>query len=187
MKPVDNKDFINICRDKGINIPDENLGIGKDLSFDQGPLRTIVIHFGKDDSPDYLRKILTLILDSVDKWLFVPRFRIPSIFTENHNQNENLPFSFEVSNLDTTIKTMVGYRPELSCIADDVGLLSICGNILIKYDHHFQTEGLSVFLNDIELCNSLLISLNKIGTELELYYINCEQGAVVDRADARIR
>lgn len=175
MKPIEDKIFKQICDDNGIVIPDGKLGIGKDIHFDRGPLRTLVIYFGKEDYPDYLCNILTIIMDLDDSWLLIPRFFIPTVFKINDQYNRYSSFSFEKQEFELLIDTLAKYRSDLCCISDDIYLLSHCGKIILKYDHHFQNDGLAVFINDIEISNKLLLSLNKIDTELELFYVNREQ------------
>ena len=73
MNPVSAEEFRRILSLAGLREPSERRGTGRVLSFVELPLRTIVVHLGKDDSAEYLRKITNRILNLENDWLLVPR------------------------------------------------------------------------------------------------------------------
>ena len=52
----------------------------------------------------------------------------------------------------------------------DLYVLSKNGNVLITWDHHTADEGLRIELHSISDASRLLVSLNELGAELDLYY-----------------
>ena len=57
---------------------------------------------------------------------------------------------------------------DIGAASVDVYLLGASGNVLLTWDHHTADDGLSVQLRRIEDSNHLLVSLNEIGTEMEI-------------------
>ena len=49
------------------------LGIGRELNYRPPPLRVLVIHFGDSDSPEYITRILAIVLSTRESWLLIPR------------------------------------------------------------------------------------------------------------------
>lgn len=52
----------------------------------------------------------------------------------------------------------------------DLYLISEDGKTLLTWDHHTNDEGLVVQFNDVERSNEVLMDLNQVGTEMDLFF-----------------
>jgi len=55
-------------------------------------------------------------------------------------------------------------------VSDDLYLVSQSGDVIVRYDHHIYASGLTIYINNIIKSNELLVGLNTLGTELDLYF-----------------
>ena len=60
----------------------------------------------------------------------------------------------------------------LDAVSADLYALSESAAILLTWDHHTADEGLSIQFRDVPDASRLLVTLNELGTELELYYVD---------------
>jgi hypothetical protein len=147
-------------------------GIGRELSHRVSARRTLVIHFGEIDPPEYISSVLSIILSSQDTWLLVPRhgpasrIGIPTVGPEVEalafGPRERSELCSYLCNRDMSIGS-------ISC---DLYALSADGNTIVTWDHHTVDEGLCVTLRDVKTASKLLTDLNDFGVELEVYYID---------------
>jgi hypothetical protein len=172
MKTITLSELSDFCSGASISIPKSDVGIGNDLSFFDCPARTVVIHFSETDVPDYLQKILNIIF-SVDRaWLLVPRFQFQPDWNIPNTTENDAAILFE-SNAITELSTLLVKRLQyIKSFTEDLFIISGSGNLLMRFDHHFLDEGLDLYVKDIKKSNQLLVALNDIGSELEVYYNN---------------
>jgi|GEM_PF-3446105 len=170
MEIIDNSKFTSFCDEHGIHLPDKKIGVGRYPSFKPEALRTINVHLLKSDIPDYLLELLKIILKVENEWILSSKFRyikklnglaelanVDAVIFERREQREICDY----------LSILLNY---IRCLTDDLFLLSKSGNIIIRYDHHVISDGLSISLNDINMAGSLLLGLNEMGVELELFY-----------------
>jgi hypothetical protein len=175
MKTLEQTDFEDFCSRSIIHLhgPELKKRIGNELSFGDCPLRTLVVHFAHSDPPEYVLKILRILLGIEDSWLLSPRFTYREDMRLFHKQ-----FTFEILIIDKQDKSvfsefLLEYLGRLKSISDDLFVIGLSGKVIVRYDHHIFSDGLSISLNDVGKAGSLLKALNDLGTELELFY--CER------------
>jgi hypothetical protein len=73
MTPVMTGEFEAVLAGGALQEAPAELGIGRELSFVDGPAREVVVHFGADESLQYLRDVTNRILALEAEWLLAPR------------------------------------------------------------------------------------------------------------------
>ena len=122
--------------------------------------------------PDYLYQLLGIILSSEDSWILVPKFRFISIPIALRELADDDAIIFEKDEQNEICDYLSKIINNIGCVSDDLFILSKSGDIIIRYDHHVISEGLSIDLNNVNITSTLLKNLNDFGAELELYYIH---------------
>lgn len=140
----------------GIAVAGSELDIGHELSFRNGPTRTIVIHFAESDFPVHFKKTMETILSVEPRWFLVPR---ESVYMASFFKN---------GELSLLIDRLISHLPSLTNVGEDLYLVGESGSIIVFYDHHFKEDGLEIDFSDIEKAGFLLSQLNELGSEVEL-------------------
>lgn len=172
MKTLTISELSDFCSRANILIPKPDVGIGNDLSYCEYPVRTVVVHFSETDIPDYLLKILNSMFSLDQSWLLVPRFKFQSDWNIPRTTENYAALVYENDDI-TQLSTILLKRLEyIKSFTEDLFIISGSGHMIMRFDHHFLDEGLDLYLKDIKTSNRLLVTLNNIGTELEIYYYN---------------
>lgn len=170
MNIIKKSEFFEFCAKSKIEIADSNLNIGQYLSFKDSPWRTLVVYAIRNDIPTYLQELFLTILETESSWLLCPRYRYHGGLNHHGNQYHDEILSFDCSELNSLRDILVDYWEARNfCYGDDLYIISESGDILISYDHHLEDTGLIIFLNDIEKTGKLLVVLNTLGAEIQLY------------------
>ena len=170
MDIISNSKFRSFCKEHGIRLPDKKVGIGRYPSFDLEAQRTINIHLKESDVPNYLFKLLEVILGIETKWILLSKFKYLEGLDGFGPLTDEDAIQFEKDEQSDICHYLSNLLSHIRCVTDDLFLVCKSGKIIIRYDHHVLTEGLSISLNDITVAGNLLQGLNKLGAELELYY-----------------
>lgn len=171
MNPVSHQDFRKRLRSGGIREADPSVGIGRELSYSDGPLRTVAVHFVAADSPSYRCDVVTRILELEDGWCLATRFgRVADLdLVETDRSTAALHFSSEQrSSLAEYLVTRPIDEP-IGHPSTDLYAVSDSGRILVTWDHHTEDDGLRVELRSTRQASRLLSALCDLGTELELF------------------
>jgi hypothetical protein len=153
-------EFADICSRAGLTIADSTLGVGRELSYCEGPVRTIVIHFVESDFPDVWKKTLKGILSLEAQWILMNR--------HGHFQAKQ----YGQGEVETLLDLLIQRYSKVIYEGDDQYLVSKEGNVVVSYDHHMFDDGLAVCTNAVSLAGKLLCRLNEMGGELELFSKN---------------
>ena len=148
-----------ICERAGIEIGDSKLGIGRELSYRDSPVRTIVIHFVESDFPDKVKESLAAILQLDTQWILFNR----------HGELRAKEFKNEIPNI---LEFLIESWPIVDREGDDIYLLAKSGKLFISFDHHIFADGMAVYLAETPLASALLTRLNELGAEIELFSTN---------------
>jgi len=149
---------------------DPGTGIGAQLTYANGPRRTIVIHFAESDPAEYVENAMLKVLSLSDEWLLVPRYGTAVDLGFINGNTGAAAISF---NLDerSRLATYLCTRPiDHGAHTADLYAISDRGDILVTWDHHTAAEGLCIELLNIADATQLLVRLNEFGAELELHY-----------------
>lgn len=156
MREVPSDEFAQLCKRSGIAIAAAHLGIGRELSYQNGPARTIVVHIAESDFPDTFERTLRAVLPIERNYLLARR------------HGDGPARQYETSEYPGLIERLVLRPPWLNIPNDDLYLLGGSGEILLVYDHH-MSDGLPIFLSSTRKTGLALTLLNEEGPELELY------------------
>ena len=64
-------------------------------------------------------------------------------------------------------------RPmDIGGFSADLYVLSTRGNVLLTWDHHTASEGVTIELCEVSQATQLLVALNELSAELDVYYAN---------------
>jgi hypothetical protein len=157
---LNQSEFAEICHRAGIVTADPSLGIGRELTYRDDPAHTIVIHFLESDFPETRKVTMGSILKIEPQWILVNRH---GVFRARQ---------FSVNEVDSLIDLMVESYPKISREGDDQYLVGKEGKILISYGHHMFDNGLALYTNDVQVTSLILVRLNELGAEIELFSKN---------------
>ena len=152
--------------------PERRPGTGRELRHAQPARRTLVIHFGEADPPEYISGVLSIVLSSHDSWLLVPRHGPASKLGIPMTVPEAEALAFGLAERNELCSYLCQRDMSLGSVSSDLYALSADGNIILTWDHHTADEGLCVALRDVKTASKLLSELNDFGAELEVYYID---------------
>jgi hypothetical protein len=170
MKQFSQSEFKQFCDISNIDLPDSNLDIGRDLFFKDIIHRTIVLHISKSDQHVYLFDLISSILSLDSSWILVPRYQYKKDFKLFNTQYTNEFLTFDRADIKDICEYLIRYLDKLCVVSDDLYLVSQSGDVIVRYDHHIYVSGLTIYINNIIKSNKLLIGLNTLGAELELYF-----------------
>jgi hypothetical protein len=172
MEPISNEEVQEIFSCSSIEVADSNLGIGRQLTYVNPPLRTVVFQTVKSDPLEYISGAIALILEIEEEWLLVPRYGSASSLQLIEAKEDFAAILFK--NPDKSI--LVNYlctRPTARGSASaDLYVVSKSGKTLITWDHHTAEDGLCIEFQQVKDASQVLVALNEFGAELEVYYVN---------------
>jgi hypothetical protein len=138
-------------------------GIGRCLSHTPHAKRTIVVQLGEDTADEDASAAVRCILQACGDWIFIERHvkTVPveqAAWRYGQEERESL-----INNLGPVTTISPGRSSDLYLLSGD-------GKVLVVWDHHTCVEGLAVAFNDTEKSGEVLLSLNHVGTEMDIYY-----------------
>lgn len=154
-----------------------HLGIGRALSFADGPARQVVVHFGADDSEQYLRDVTDRILSLEDEWLLAPRHGAVAALGLLGGETDAAAVRFTVAERERLSEYLCTRSVDVGTVSADLYAVSDSGSILVTWDHHTAEEGLNIDLRRIRDATRLLGALNDLGTELDLFFAGAQSDA----------
>ena len=144
--------------------------IGRQLTYRAAPRRTVVVHFAMREPLEYVRSVIGRILDLSEEWLLLTRYGSIS----DLGLLRATPDQGAISFTDTERQNLAEFlctRPMApGSAAADLYVLAGNGATLMTWDHHTATEGLELQLKSVTDTSRLLVTLNELGAELELFY-----------------
>jgi len=170
MEIVSQERYQEILGQANIGLADERLHIGRELSYQPPPLRTVVVHFAEQDTEQYLYAAVLRILELADEWLLMPRYGFASDLGLLKSSSDMAAISFGSFEKTQLASYLCGREMEIGAVSTDLYILSATGHILVVWDHHTADEGIKIQLCCIDDASRLLVALNELGAELELYY-----------------
>lgn len=163
MKPVSQKMLMGLLDKAAIAMVPPELGIGRQLTYEPSAKRTFVIQFEESHSAEEVQVALAIILSSCEGWTLVERHARDiqaerSAVQYGHNDQDRL-----VEDLGSIQAIGPQGRSDLYRISND-------GKTMVTWDHHTSNEGLVVQFNDVGRSNEVLMDLNRVGTEMDLFF-----------------
>ena len=161
MREIGPEELNDLCRRSALTVADRSRGIGRELTYHDGPRRTIVVHFVESDFPMNLQIDLKALLSVEESWTVVPRYEDGALAV------------YETAEFSSLVGRCVAHPPWLERGEnDDLYLIGNSGRVLIAYDHHLMGDGMPIFLSEVEMATAVLSLLNQQGAELELFSRN---------------
>jgi hypothetical protein len=170
VRHVSPPEFHDFLVKSGIRSADPKLGIGHEMSFVNDPLRLVVVHFAKNESSEYISGVFTHVLALDKTWYIVPRYGNLADLHLSGDVRDAAALHADQTETEGLLLFLVNHFEALQKMrGNDLYLLAGTGRIIVAYDHHSPDEGLAIYLNDALLSGQLLMSLNQLGAELELF------------------
>lgn len=153
-------EIAEICSRSGIRMGQEGSPVGRELTYQDEPERIVVVHFGESDWPILVTNDLAAIIEMEPEWILFHR----------HGALKAKRFSSAAAH--EMAKEMVETFAAVESEFDDLYLLAESGRAFIAYDHHLMSDGMPIHFSNAELAGQVLLRLNAIGNELEVFTKN---------------
>lgn len=135
---------------------DGRLSVGPALSFKEGPTQKLVVHFTDRDFPVGFSRKLGVLLSVQEGWYLFPQiaaFPIPL---------------YEAEKLANLKHHLVQEMESLLYDGNDLFVVGVSGEVIVHYNHLFMDDGLHVYLQNVELADTILTLLKDSGAKVEL-------------------
>jgi hypothetical protein len=166
MKPVAEPEFCALLSAAGIR---HRSG---ELFFATAPARTIVLHFADNEPHHYVLGAIGVILRIEDQWLLVPRFGTAVDLGLLADAVSARAVLFEPAERPALAEYLCTRPMDPGGFSCDQYFVSASGGVLVTWDHHTAEEGLTIQMQNVNAASTLLVSLNELGAELDLFYTN---------------
>ena len=153
-----------------IDAADSARGIGQQLTYRNYARRTIVIHLAEADSREYSAEVVYRVLKLDEEWLLIPRYGSIRELDLMAEAGAAAAVSFGAAEKHALATYLCTRSTGLDSISADLYILDSRGHVLITWDHHSADEGISIELQSVSDAGGLLLALNELGVELELFY-----------------
>ncbi|HVP76558.1 MAG TPA: hypothetical protein VMV04_01555 [Thermodesulfobacteriota bacterium] len=171
MEPISTPQLDACLSGAGIAVADPSLHIGRELSYTEPALRTVVIHLDESDTQIYVSKVISIILELEKEWFLIPRYGTAS----DLHLIESRRFAailFRSPDRQKLVEYLCTRPMDIGGFSADLYVLSTSGKVLLTWDHHTAREGLAIQLCKVSQTTQLLVGLNELGAELEVYDVN---------------
>lgn len=154
---LDESEIQRFCHRHGIAIADRDRGIGAELSFKDGPARTVVLALAESDIPEFLYDVFTAVMETGGDGYIVNRF---GGFSGRRVHQ---------ADLHANVQYLISMWPDVRMCHDDIYYLNQDGTVIMHFYHHLLDSGLPVFCKQAGVAAPLLDRLNQIGAEFSVY------------------
>lgn len=153
-----------------IRVSDTSLGIGRELSYLENPCRIVVIHVLEDEPLEYVSAVMACILEIDKEWLLLTRYgSVCDLGLLSGNTNA-AAISFSKDEQPAFIEYLCTRLTDAGLVSADLYVLGENGKTLVTWNHHTADEGIVIQLRSVADTTRLLVSLNELGTELDVFY-----------------
>jgi hypothetical protein len=172
MEPITSNELDEFLVESGVEVADQKLGIGRELSYMKPPLRTVVLYIAETDSIEYVSDAVSLILNNEEEWLLLARRGSATNLKLLETKTDFPAIRFKKEEFATLVKYLCTRSTSPGSFSADLYIISESGRTLITWDHHSSDEGISIQFQDVSSASKVLCSLNEFGAELELFYVD---------------
>jgi hypothetical protein len=170
LEPIQENHYLAILSAAGIERADPSLGIGKQLVYRPYPIRTIVIYLGENDENGYAEQVALTVLNLAETWVLVPRYGDAEDLGVSEMCGHAEAILYQTQERPALAEYLATRPMDQAGATADLYVLSGNGRILVTWDHHTADEGLSVNLLDVATAGRLLVALNTLGAEMEVFH-----------------
>jgi hypothetical protein len=153
-------EIAEICSRSGIRVGQEESPAGRELAYQADPERIIVVHFSESDWPKLVARDLEAIIEMEPEWV---------LFHRHGTLNAKRCGGTEANE---TAKKMVKYFDVAQHESHDLYLLAVSGSAFLAFDHHLMPDGMPMHFSSVTLAGQVLLHLNALGNELEVFTKN---------------
>ena len=164
---ADLQDFLSRSR---ISAAAPLLKVGRELSFLAPPTRTVIVHLAESDPPEYVARLVWIVLSIEESWILIPRHGSASQLGLTAPGHSVAAVAFGAGDRDSLCKYLHTREIALGSASADLYAVAGSGNTILTWDHHTADEGLVIQLRDISETSHLLVELNTLGAEFEVLY-----------------
>jgi len=172
MEPITFREADDFLAKSGVKVADSWLGIGRELTYANHPLRTIVLYIAKSDTYEYISGVISLILNFEEEWLLFSRHSPASDLSLIESATDCASIRFSKEEVSSLVSYLCTRATDPETFSADLYIIGKSGKILITWDHHSSDEGIAIQFQDIDDASRVLCSLNDFGAELEVLYID---------------
>jgi hypothetical protein len=169
MEPVTEARLRELFASAQIDVASNPALVGNELTYRVSPPRVIVIHLGETDSPEYCVELMSRVLQADEAWILVTRYGSIADLGLMPGLDDAKALAFGALERRELATYLCTRSTALSSVSADLYVIGGSGNTLITWDHHSADEGIEVALQSVSAAGRLLVSLNELGTELELF------------------
>jgi hypothetical protein len=128
-----------------------------------------LVYFGESNNQAYVSSVISIILEVEEEWFLIPRYGTAS---DLHiiESGEVAAILFRPPDRQKLIGYLCTRSMDIEGFSADLYVLSTSGNVLVTWDHHTASEGLTIQLCKVSQATQLLVALNELGAELEVFY-----------------
>ena len=170
MDPISETRLRELFARADIEAADAAAGIGHQLSYRGGARRGIVIHLAETDPLEYRIEVISRVLETDDAWVLITRYGTIGDLDLMPGVDDAEGLSFAAVERRALATYLCTRSTALASISADLYVLGNGGDVLVTWDHHSHDEGVTVDLQSVSDAGRLLVSLNELGAELELFY-----------------
>ena len=170
MEPVTDPQLRELLARAHIHAAPPEAGIGRELRYRPNPRRVVVVHLAETDSPAYCVDVMSRVLALDDEWVLVTRYGSIAGLELLAGADDAAGLSFGSAERHALAAYLCSRSTHISSGTADLYVVGRKGNALVTWDHHSVDEGISVDLQSVSDAGRLLMSLNELGVELELFY-----------------
>ena len=153
-------EIAEVCSRSGILVGQEGSPVGRELTYHSDPERIIVVHFRESDWPKLVENVLEGILEAEPEWILFHR----------HGVLDAKRCSSATAS--ETAKKMVEEFDAVESEFGDSYLLAVSGRTFLAFDHHIMNQGMPMYFSSVALAGQVLLQLNALGNEIEVYTKN---------------
>ncbi len=170
MKTLSIDEYESFLRQAEIRYPDQKPRIDRELHFRGSPLRIVVVSFAEDEKKQHITDVFDKVLALDETWIIAPRYGNVADLALLDDAGDALAAAANETEKTELAAFLCGcFEPLIRMEVSDFYLISGDGKVIVTYDHHTHSDGLAISLNDLDKTRRLLIGLNEIGAELEMF------------------
>jgi hypothetical protein len=166
---IGSRELSRILKQAGIRMSvDSSAGAGRTFAFPDGPTRTVTVWMGGPTSQRFVAEVGSRLLALHETWLLVPRFDQPAGLGFGDTGKKQVAVRFDADDRPALATYLSTYRfPQ--AFYSDLWIFPADGGIAVLWSHHAQSDGIDVELQSTAETGSLLVALNELGVQLQLF------------------
>jgi hypothetical protein len=170
MRQITNEHLNQLLSRAGIQVADPILNIGRELSYLENQRRIVVVHLAEPEKLEYASAVMARILEMDEEWLLLIRYGSVSDLGLLPECSDATAISFSNGERSALVNYLCTRSTDIGSISADLYTLGEKGETLVTWDYHATDDGIIVKLQSVADTSRLLVSLNELGAEFEVFY-----------------